>query len=343
MRKSLQSIFIAGLMTVGLATIHTRSNAQQHEYDFGNPDIPYIEQRGFSLGLNFGQTDLWGDVGTKSVLDHYNNSVYKDDVFKNMRFMGGLFVRYTYVPGISFRLGLNYGSLYATDQWNQEKALKAKTIADDAYQRYVRNLDVKSNIWESNLLMEFSPLRISNWEFGKLSKMRFQPYLLAGISGFYFNPRGTFKDFETGRETEVDLKPLHTEGQNFQAPGTTFPKNYSNFSWAAVGGIGFKFDIGKGLGLGLEYQLRFTFTDHLDDVSGTYVDPLNFDIAYLNQPGKANLATKMADRSGEIIPGYKHQPGELRGDPNNKDKFSSISVMFFWKIKKRASPWWNTY
>ncbi len=204
--------------------------------------------------------------------------------------MGGFFVRYTHVPGISFRLGINYGSLYATDQWNQEKALKAKTVADDAYQRYVRNLDIKSNIWESNLLMEFAPLRISNWEFGKLAQMKFQPYLLLGISGFYFNPRGTFKDFETGRETEVELKPLHTEGQNFSAPGSTFPKNYSNFSFAAVGGIGFKFDIGKGLELrpGISAAL-YSLHDHLDDVSGKYTDPLNFDIAYQNQPGKANL------------------------------------------------------
>jgi hypothetical protein len=63
----------------------------------------------------------------------------------------------------------------------------------------------------------------------------------------------------------------------------------------------------------------------------------------LNQGTKAALAMKMADRSGEIIPGYKHQAGEFRGDPNNKDMYSTLSIMFFWKIKKRASPWWSTY
>ena len=95
MRKSLQSIFIAGLMTVGITVLASNQmNAQDryeknswrnsHSYDWGNPDIPYIEQRGFSLGVNMGQADLWGDVGTKSVMDHYTNDVYTKSIFKSM-------------------------------------------------------------------------------------------------------------------------------------------------------------------------------------------------------------------------------------------------------------------
>lgn len=349
MRKSLQSIVFAGLVSVGLMSVNpTESVAQKkllHTYDWGNPDIPYIEQRGFSLGLNLGQTDLWGDVGTKSVIDHYNNAEFKRDVFENMRFMGGLFARYTHVPGLSFRLGLNFGALYATDKWNEEKAMQAVYITDDYYQRYLRNLDVKTNIWEANLLAEIAPLRLlSNWEFSRMAKAKFQPYLLVGVSGFYFNPHGTYVDLESGGKFDVALQPLRTEGQGLNAPDAVFPKGYSLFSYAAVGGIGFKFDIGKALGLGLEYQLRYTFTDYLDDVSGVYVDPLYQETAFLNKPNnKAARSVKMSDRSHEIIPGYKHKAGEFRGDPSNNDMFSSVSIMFYWKIKKRASPWWNTY
>ncbi len=342
MRKSLQGIFFAGLMTVGFTTLSVPSGAQ-HQYDFGNPDIPYIEQRGFSLGLTLGQTDLWGDVGTKSVLDHYFNPEYTGDVFGNMRFMGSLFVRYTYVPGVSFRWGVGFGSLYATDRWNKEKALKATVVGDDYYQRYLRNLDAKTNIWESSLLFEFSPFRVSNWEFGKLTKSRVQPYFLLGVAGFYFNPRGTNVNLETGIEKDVQLQPLRTEGQGFTSPVKSFPQGYNLFSYAGVGGIGLKFDIGKALALGLEYQLRYTFTDYLDDVSGAYVDPLDQEIAFMDKQGRKVMAQKMADRSNEIIPGYKHLPGAMRGDPNNKDMYSSVSIMFFWKIDKRASPWWSTY
>lgn len=340
MRKSLQSIFFTGLLAAGCLFAQNPAEAQV-KYDWGNPDIPYIDQRGFSIGFNIGAADLWGDVGTKSFIDHYLNDNYTNDVLGNMRFMGGIFARYTYVPGISFRLGVNYGSLYATDQWNEENAKKASTIEDDAFQRYVRNLDVFTNIWEGNLLFEFSPLQISNWEFGKAARMRFQPYLLAGVSVFHFNPQGTYVDLKTGQERKVDLQPLHTEGESFQAPGYTFPENYNLWSYAAVGGIGFRFNIGRGLGLGLEYQLRYTFTDYLDDVSGKYIDPQFMDIAFLNENNKNLNARKMADRSKEIIPGYHHQAGEYRGDPNTKDMFSTISLMFYWKIDKRALPWWK--
>lgn len=341
MRKSLQSIILASLLTVGCSVLTTTNTHAQHKYDWGNPDIPYIEQRGFSLGVNVGQADIWGDVGTKSILDHYTNSVYTKNVFKSMRMMGGLFVRYTYVPGISFRLGVNYGALYATDEWNKDKGLKAKNVADDSYQRYVRNLDISTNIWEGNFLFEFSPLRVSNWEFGNLAKSKIQPYILVGFAGFHFNPQGTFKNLTTGDERLVDLQPLHTEGQNFTAPGSIFPANYSLWSYAGVGGLGVRFDLGRGLGIGLEYQLRYTFTDYLDDVSGQYIDRQQMDIAYLDMYGKTDLAKKMADRSSEVIPGYKHQAGEFRGDPSNKDMYSTVSVMFFWKIKKRDHPWWE--
>src|SRR5690554_3162989 len=214
MRKQLLSIFLTGMITFGGFSQLSSTHAQR-QYDWGNPEIPYVEQRGFSLGVNFGSTDLWGDVGTKSVIDHYINNNYYDDILGNMRAMGGIFARYTHIPGISFRLGINYGQLYATDKWNEEKAFKAKTIADDAYQRYMRNLDVSTNIWEGNFLFEFSPFRISNWEFGRLTNSKVQPYILLGVSGFHFNPQGTFLDLESGRETLVDLQPLHTEGQGF--------------------------------------------------------------------------------------------------------------------------------
>lgn len=339
MWKSLQGTLLTGIITAGLLS-YSPSSFGQKDFDWINPNIPYVEQRGFSLGVNFGQTDIWGDVGTKSVLDHYVNDNYYTDLSKNLRFMGGMFVRYTYVPGVSFRLGVNYGKLYATDEWNEQKAMDAEFISDDSYQRYMRNLDIKTNIWESNLMVEISPFRLSNWEFGRMTQARFQPYILLGVSGFYYNPRGTYKDLTTGLEKEVDLKPLRTEGQGFTAPGYTFPEVYSNFSYAALGGLGFKIDIGKGLALGLEYQLRYTFTDYLDDVSGAYVDPLLIDIAYLGNPTKTEAVHHMADRTGEVNPGFQHSGGEMRGNPNNKDMFSSVSVMFFWKINKRASPWW---
>lgn len=317
----------------------TNDGFAQKRHSFNNPDIKYIEERGFSLGFTFGSTDLWGDVGTKSVIDHYNNKVYYNDLFKNMRAMGTVFGRYTYVPGISFRAGVGYGQLYATDEWNKDKAMVSSTIDNDAYQRYMRNLDVHVNLWEGSLLFEFTPLQLIDWSTGKIAPKRAQPYLLAGVAGFYFNPRGTYLDLDTGHESLVELQPLRTEGQGYTSPDMEFPDHYSLWSGAAVGGLGVKFEIGSNLTLGLEYQLRFTFTDYLDDVSGTYIDPLLFDINHQGNPSKANLAQRMADKSREVVPGAMNIPGTNRGVEGN-DKYSSISFVLYWKLTGRSNPWW---
>lgn len=342
MRKSLQGIITAGLMSLGLISASSNTANAQDPYYWGNPHITYIEKRGFSLGVNMGMADMWGDVGTYQFYDKYINKTFTDDIIKNLRGMGGMYVRYTHNPGLSFRLGINYGKVYATDQWNVDKALEAKSITDDAYQRYTRNLDANTSIWEGNFMVEFSPLRyFSDWEFGRMAKMRFQPYLLLGVSGFQFNPKGTLTDLETGSEKWVDLRPLRTEGQGFSGTNTNYGPTYSVFSYAALGGIGVKWDLGRGLALGLEYQLRFTFTDYLDDVSKNYVSPVHAATALDAYQNKLDLHNRMADKSKEIIPGYENPIGKQRGDDSDTDKFSTLSLTFMWKVDWKEIGWWN--
>src|SRR5690606_40986758 len=97
-------------------------------------------------------------------------------------------------------------------------------------------------------------------------------------------------------------------GQNYSFVGA--PENYQLWAYAALAGIGFRVEMGRGLAIGMEYQLRYAFTDYLDDVSGKYIDRLDHDIAYLGEYGKGELAKNMMDRSREIIPGYQHRPGD---------------------------------
>lgn len=336
MRNLLRRTFNIGALATGLLWMNT-ADAQNTKRDWLQPDIRYVDQRGFSLGINLGMSDLWSDVGTKSPMDHYSSS----DYWKNMKVMGGIYGRYTHVPGLSFRLSVSNGTLYANDIWNKSGAQKAATMEDDYVQRYYRNLDVKTTVWESTFMVEISPMELfSNWEYSRMAHSRFQPYLMVGVGGMHFNPKGTLtKNYETGYKEWVELRPLHTEGQNFDKPG--YPAAYNQFAMVIPAGIGFRFDLGQGLGLGLEYVTRYAFTDYLDDVSGTYVDPLRFDIAFLNEGSKPSQAKVMADKTFELAPGSKHAAGEYRGDPNNKDMYSTISLNFFWKINKRSSPWWR--
>lgn len=330
----MKQLALTALSVVALAL---SANAQGDRY-WGQPDMPYIESRGFSLGLNFGLADMWGDVGTKSPIDHYTNKKYWNDP----HFMGGIFVRYNHVPGLAFRLGLNHGKLYADDRWNEEYALVADNVYDDYVQRYLRNLNVKTTIWEANFMVELSPMRLfSDWEFGKGAKSKWQPYLLLGASFFRYNPQGLYQDFVYGGEQWVDLRPLRTEGQGYNLPG--MPDVYSQFNYAVIAGLGVKYDLGRMFGIGLEFQMRHTFTDYLDDASGKYIDPIYHNIAHVNNPREALRVNNMMDKSYAIMPGYQNAAGTFRADPDNKDMFSTISIMFYWKIDKKALPWWNSY
>ncbi len=334
MRNMLQRAFIAGVSCFAL-TASLSGNAQERSLYWGNPDIPVLEQRGFSLGLNMGVADLWSDVGTKSLIDHYSNGYFND-----IHGMGGVFIRYSHIPGLAYRLGMSYGTLYATDAWNKKKAGTSEGVDSDYWQRYVRNLDVRSNIWEAQLMAEIAPIRLfSDWEFSRSAQGRFQPYLLLGFSYFHFKPEGSAVDLNTGISKWVDLQPLHTEGQTYNFNGA--PKPYNLWSYGAVGGLGVRYEMGRGLAVGLEYLYRYTFTDYIDDASGKYIDPLYHDIANLENPNQALLSQNMSDRSREIIPGYKNQIGAMRGDPNNTDHFSTLSATFFWRIDTRDAKWWN--
>lgn len=333
LRRSMQTAIAAIGLLAGSESIQA-----QDQYYWGQSDFPYVEYRGFSIGTNFGLADMWGDVGTKSPIDHYVNDKY----WKEPHFMGGLFLRYSHWPGFAVRLGANYGSLYADDKWNKEKALTAPTINDDYVQRYFRNQNVRTHVWEGNLIFEIAPLRLfSNWEMSRNALRRFQPYILVGGSYFRYNPTGLYKDFVNNTERWYDLRPLGTEGQGYNLPG--MPDYYSMFSYSVIAGVGVKWDVGRAFGLGLEFQLRHTFTDYLDDVSGKYIDKIYHDIAHVENPGQSQFIYDMMDKSYEIVPGYKHQPGEYRGDPDNMDMFSTISIMFYWKVNKNAIAWWNDY
>src|SRR5271156_2682526 len=145
----------------------------------------YIEPSGWSIGTTVGMSDLWGNIGTKSPIDHYANSKY----FNKVTFMGGMFGRYTVPPCFGIRFQVDYGSLYATDKWNYDKAKNGGSVSDDAVQRYLRSQNAKDVIFEGTVLFEFTPLR---WNpESKLAHKKGQPYIGAGISYFHFTPYST--------------------------------------------------------------------------------------------------------------------------------------------------------
>ncbi len=294
----------------------------------------YVEHPGYSIGVNFGMSDLWGDVGTKSFIDHYGNGKY----FNKPCFMGGVFGRFTPHPMIAARLGVNYGTLYATDAWNEKKAKSASSPEADEYQRYLRNQDVRANVWEGSLLLEFMPMRM-NSESRAASK-RLQPYIAAGVATFTYRPQTSLINPITGAKKWVDIRDLHLEGEDLEYTKATEHHSKKSYKWvmSVPVGLGLRWDINREMAIGAEYLFRFTTTDRLDGVSSEYASAEYFDKNL--PPEKAAIAKQVYDKSWAIDPSVKHDAWTPRGNKEIKDNFSTISIMFIYKINSNKLPWW---
>ena len=299
------------------------------------PDKDYIERKGWSLGMTLGNSDLWGDIGTNKMKDHYLNDNYS----KHMRPFGGLYVRYTLHPAFVLRGGINYGMLSAADNMNVNLAKKAVNYESDSVQRYQRNLDVRVNVWEGNFMFEINPLRFST--LSRMAKMHFQPYLLAGITGYHFQSKGRYINKNGAGASNgqwINLYDLHIEGDGFKEAG--MPAAYSRWQIAVPLGIGGKWDLSPKMALGIEYVYRYCMTDYLDGVSQNYIDPTLYAKNGLT-PEQVVVATAMADKSWELDKNKVHTPGQKRGSNAGADSYSTISLTLFYKFKSRAYPWWE--
>ena len=193
---------------------------------------------------------------------------------------------------------LSYG-VFARYNINEYFAAKfnvyrGKISADDAIEDRGRNLNFESNILEVGLSGEFNILGYQPYNLER----KFSPFISIGVAFFKFNP------FTSHEGEQVFLQPLGTEGQGL--PGNSARYKLGQISIPIGGGV--KYAINDKLNIGLELGLRKTFTDHLDDVSGAYVD--NDALAAGNGP----LAATLANRSGQPV-----TAGGLRGNPDKLD------------------------
>lgn len=321
--KILYSIYTT-IVALGIA-----NNAQAQR------DGDFIERKNWSLGITIGSSDLWGDIGTKSPIDHYANLNYSN----YMRPFGGFYVRYAFKPSLVWRAGINYGTVAAGDDMNVDGAKKADLYESDPVQRYQRNLDVRTNIWEGNMMFEINPFRFN--PLSKAARMSFQPYILLGIAGYHFEATGRYINKNGAGASNgqyIKLYDLHIEGDGFKGEG--MPKAYSQWQMAIPLGIGGKWDLSPKMAIGIEYVYRYCFTDYLDGVSAKYIDPKLYKENGLTDQ-EAYIATAMSDKSWELDPNKTHKAGEMRGNNKGGDGYSTLSVTLFYKFKSKAYRWWE--
>jgi Domain of unknown function (DUF6089) len=289
--------FKLGFLVV-LAVLAKTTQAQYYFYD----NKYYENSLVFEVGVSGGIMNCFTDIGGKKGL---GKGFIKDLNTKNSQFAGGIYATALYKSVIGLRLEATFGQVKAYDSI-------LKGDQSEAKKRYNRNLNFKSAINEFSAMIELHPIFFKNWDNGE--PPRLSPYLLGGISLFSFNPQGNLN----GRW--VNLEPLRTEGQGF----TEYPKSkrYKLSQMNIPIGFGFKYELSSLINARIELVHRILFTDHLDDVSGTYIDPTLFG-NYLT-PSQAALAQAMSNRALDPDPKFSG-PDAIRGDVKDNDAYFSIN------------------
>jgi hypothetical protein len=206
---------------------------------------------------------------------------------------------------IGLRLEGSFGSVKAYDSILKGVDLPAKN-------RYLRNLNFRSPITEFSMMLEVHPLFFKNYE--DQDPPRISPYLVGGISMYNFKPQGNLNG------VWVDLQPLRTEGEGF----AEYPesKRYKLNQMNIPVGFGVKYELGSLINARLEIIHRILFTDYLDDVSKSFVDPALF-ANYLNAT-QASLAQALSNRSISTDPNFS-APLAKRGNPKDNDAYFSVN------------------
>ncbi|MBS1762554.1 MAG: hypothetical protein JSR00_06730 [Bacteroidetes bacterium] len=277
------------------------ASAQYYFYDNNYYDSPLLFEVGGSLNAMNCLTDIGGKKGI-------GKRFIKDLNIGKTTVSGGLFFSVIYKNAIAIRLEGTYGKVQANDN-------VLTGVTDIAKERFNRNLNFRSNISEISLLAEFHPLYIFvDWASRDEEPPRLSPYLVGGVGYYSFNPQGNLD----GRW--VDLQPLHTEGQGFKE----YPDRevYKLKQMNIPLGLGVRYELSQFLTLRGEFVYRKLFTDYLDDVSTTYIDPALF-YTYFS-PEKADLAVTMADR--QLIQKTNPFGGGKRGSPKEKDAYFSFNI-----------------
>jgi hypothetical protein len=146
---------------------------------------------------------------------------------------------------------------------------------------------------------------------------------------FKFRPQAQYES-PNGSTRWVDLQPLRTEGQGMME----YPdrKPYKLTQLEIPMGFGAKYYMSDNTYIGFEILHRKTFTDYIDDVSTTYVNPDLF-INYL--PSEEAVIAKQVYFRGY---GYTSRPdnGEQRGQSKNNDAFFSSIIRFGWRLNNQS-------
>jgi opacity protein-like surface antigen len=239
-------------------------------------------------GIGIGKAAYWGDL---------NSPAFSTNIANNGGTALQIFLKRNMNTQAGIKMSISTMKIQAND-----------ANSDQAWQKE-RNLSFKSNLVELSALGEFYLFGFDPFT----NEKPFSPYITAGITAGYFDPKTTYKG------VEYDLQPLGTEGQGL--PG--YKNKYSKYFLGLPFGAGAVLKVNRAIDLNFDIIARRTFTDYLDDVSGDYVNYNEL------KAGNGELAAILADRTNEYLninePKIRNT-GDQRGGANVQDWYFTVMV-----------------
>lgn len=297
MKTLRKALFTALLLIVSVISFE---QIKQKETDL--KDIAGHWEVSATVGANNFLGDLGGNLGI-------GKPFLKDYIFKTVKPLIGVSATYNLNPWISFSGGLNFSNIDGADSLIKNEGGMERW-------RFNRNLSFHSFVYEGYGTIDFYPMTFFDRTTGIY---QVAPFVSAGIGLLHFNPK-TMLNGE-----EIDLAPLHLEGQGF--PEYTQRKPYSLVQFYIPLVIGVKYFVNNKYALSAGIRIRQTFTDYMDDISTTYIDPSLFD-KYLS-PDEAILAKQLFSRS---LQPWKVKPDIEKAHTKDKDGYMDVFLTFSMRI-----------
>lgn len=265
------------------------------------------QQYNLGYGIRAGVANFLGDIGNG---DAARGFVFNMNL-KDTRWSTGAFIRYRFHPLLALQGSFTYARIQGMDSDSENRARRG------------RNLNFKNDMFDIAAKLEYYPQFLSVSDVGFRGRYRtdFQTYFFAGLGMVIHSPKGQLG----GTGPKVKLRPLMTEGEK-----------YSPVVFQTPFGGGFFFTHKRKHRIGFEYSWSWTFTDYLDDISGTYFDhPAGSQAAQMSNqydPGNVNVPA---------IENYL--PGEQRGDPTDRDNYMLMTVSYSYLIRTRNGFYRKNY
>jgi hypothetical protein len=250
-----------------------------------------------------------GELGIGVGAGHYFGDLNPDARINAPKMAFGIFYRKQISNYIGVRVTGEYSFLGYSDIYSNNPVDRK------------RNLSFNTNVWELGISGDFNFYRFQPGFEG----YNFTPYMGLGIGVFTYDPY-TYLNGE-----KYLLRPLGTEGQ-----GSALYPNLKPYSATALSipfTFGLKYALNTRTNVFAEVIYRFTNTDYLDDVSGSYAPD-----AFPPLPdGSLSPGFLLQDRSYETGSSIGVK-GKQRGNSLKKDSFVTLKLGLSFNLQTYRCP-----